>query len=265
VLRFPVPVVFPAGLPQSVRSARIVAVIPARFRSTRLPGKPLALIAGRTMIEYVYHRASQASAVDAVIVATDDDRIASTVSAFGGTAVMTLATHLTGTDRLAEVALHLDSEIIVNVQGDEPLIDADAIAAAAHLLRDRPADLISTLRRRTTDPHELTNPAVVKVVVDAHGYALYFSRAPIPFTRPGHVAPPMWKHLGLYAYRREFLLRLAALPPTSLEQAEGLEQLRVLEHGFRIATVETTTDTIGVDTPDDLERVRRQLEGAAHS
>jgi 3-deoxy-manno-octulosonate cytidylyltransferase (CMP-KDO synthetase) len=216
------------------------------------------------MIEHVYRRASEASAVDAVIVATDDERIAAAVSAFGGTAVMTRATHPTGTDRLAEVALHLDSEIIVNVQGDEPLIDADAIAAAAGLLRERPADLISTLRRRTTDPEEFRNPAVVKVVVDANGYALYFSRAPIPFTRPGHPEPPVWKHLGLYAYRREFLLRVAALAPTPLEQAEGLEQLRVLEHGFRIATVETTSDTIGVDTPEDLDRVRRQFEAGAH-
>lgn len=216
------------------------------------------------MIEHVYRRASEAGAIDAVIVATDDDRIASAVSAFGGTAVMTQGTHPTGTDRLAEVARHLDSEIIVNVQGDEPLIDADAIAAAAGVLRERPADLMSTLRRRTTDPVEFRNPAVVKVVVDASGYALYFSRAPIPFTRPGHDAPAIWTHLGLYAYRREFLLRVAALPPTPLERAEGLEQLRVLEHGFRIATVETTSDTIGVDTPEDLERVRRQVEAGAH-
>jgi 3-deoxy-manno-octulosonate cytidylyltransferase (CMP-KDO synthetase) len=263
MLGFHVPVVFPTGLPRSVRSARTVAVIPARFRSTRLPGKPLELIAGRPMIEHVYRRTSDAGAVDAVIVATDDDRIAAAVSAFGGTAVMTKGTHLTGTDRLAEVAFHLDCEIIVNVQGDEPLIEATSIGAAAERLRDRPEDLMSTLRRMTTDPEDLHNPAVVKVVVDASGYALYFSRAPIPFARPGHDAPPVWKHLGLYAYRREFLLRVAALPPTPLEQAEGLEQLRVLEHGFRIATVETTSDTIGVDTPADLERVRRQLEAGA--
>ena len=215
------------------------------------------------MIEHVYRRASEA-AIDAVVVATDDDRIAWAVSAFGGVAVMTQATHATGTDRLAEVALHLDSEIIVNVQGDEPLMSAAAIAAAADVLRERPADLISTLRRRIADPDEMTNPAVVKVVVDADGYALYFSRAPIPFTRPGHPAPTIWKHLGLYAYRREFLLRLGALPSTPLERAEGLEQLRVLEHGFRIATVETTADTIGVDTPEDLERVRRQVEAGAY-
>lgn len=218
------------------------------------------MIGGSTMIEHVYRRASAARTIDTVIVATDDERIAGTVSAFGGTAVMTSAAHPTGTDRLAEVARHLDSEIVVNVQGDEPLLDADAIDSAAGVLRDRPEDLISTLRHRTTDPDDLANPAVVKVAVDANGYALYFSRAPIPFTRPGNPVAPVWKHLGLYAYRREFLLRVATLAPTALELSEGLEQLRVLEHGFRIATVETRSDAIGVDTPDDLARVRRLVE-----
>jgi 3-deoxy-manno-octulosonate cytidylyltransferase (CMP-KDO synthetase) len=212
------------------------------------------------MIEHVYRRASEARTIDAVLVATDDERIASTVSDFGGTAVMTAAAHATGTDRLAEVARHLDTEIVVNVQGDEPLLDAEAIDSAAGLLRERPQDLISTLRHRTLDAADLTNPAVVKVVVDAAGYALYFSRAPIPFTRTGNPPAPVWKHLGLYAYRREFLLRLATLAPTALEQAEGLEQLRVLEHGFRIATVETRSDAIGVDTPEDLARVRKLVE-----
>ena len=211
------------------------------------------------MIEHVYRRASEAMAIDAVLVATDDDRIAAAVTAFGGTAVMTQATHPTGTDRLAEVARHLDSEIVVNVQGDEPLIAGSAIGAAAAVLHEHPHALISTLRHRLHDPEDLQNPAVVKVVIDVRGDALYFSRAPIPYTRPGHDAPPVWKHIGLYAYRREFLLRLATLTPTPLERAEGLEQLRVLEHGFRIATVETTCETIGVDTPADLARVRRQF------
>jgi 3-deoxy-manno-octulosonate cytidylyltransferase (CMP-KDO synthetase) len=215
------------------------------------------------MIEHVYRRASDTGAADAVLVATDDERIAETVTGFGGLAVMTQATHLTGTDRLAEVARHLDSDIIINVQGDEPLIDASAIAAAATVLRDHPQDMMSTLRRQAA-PDDLQNPAVVKVVVDARGYALYFSRAAIPFTRPGNETPTAWAHLGLYAYRREFLLRVAALPPTPLEQSEGLEQLRVLEHGYRIATVETTSDAIGVDTPEDLERVRRQFEAGVH-
>jgi 3-deoxy-manno-octulosonate cytidylyltransferase (CMP-KDO synthetase) len=144
------------------------------------------------------------------------------------------------------------------------LISGDAIGAAAGWLRDHPADLMSTLRRRGDEAHDASNPAVVKVVVDRAGYALYFSRSAIPFTRPGHEPPPLWVHLGLYAYRREFLLRLATLAPTPLERAEGLEQLRVLEHGFRIATIETTSLTIGVDTPEDLERVRRQLEAGVH-
>lgn len=212
------------------------------------------------MIEHVYARASEARSMDAVLVATDDERIAAAVDAFGGVAVMTRASHETGTDRLAEVAAYLSSDIIVNVQGDEPLIAPDAIDAVAGLLLARHDDPMGTLRRRTDDPADWENPAVVKVVVDRNGYALYFSRAPIPFTRPGHERPPMWRHLGLYAYRRTFLQQLASLAPTPLERAEGLEQLRVLEHGFRIATVETTLDTVGVDTPEDLERVRRLFE-----
>jgi 3-deoxy-manno-octulosonate cytidylyltransferase (CMP-KDO synthetase) len=255
-----VPVVFPAGLPHSVRSARTVAIIPARYQSTRLPGKALEQIAGRPMIEHVYRRATEAASVDEVLVATDDDRIAEAVSAFGGTAVMTEPVHPSGSDRIAEVARHLACEVIVNVQGDEPLIAPEAIESAARRLVEHPGDLMSTLRRRLAGAEDFVNPAVVKLVVDTAGYALYFSRAPIPFTRPGHREPPVWAHLGLYAYRREFLLRLAALTPSPLEQAEGLEQLRVLEHGYRIATVETTAETIGVDTPEDLARVRRRIE-----
>jgi 3-deoxy-manno-octulosonate cytidylyltransferase (CMP-KDO synthetase) len=215
------------------------------------------MIGDRTMIEHVYRRASQARAVEAVVVATDDDRIAAAVDAFGGTAVMTRSDHATGTDRLAEVAQSLQSEVIVNVQGDEPLIAPDAIDAAVDLVLTDPDVKMATLRRRIEDPADLDNPAVVKLVIDGRGRALYFSRAPIPFTRPGHAAPVCWRHLGLYAYRRSFLLAIATLPGTPLEQAEGLEQLRVLEHGFTIGTAETLTDTIGVDTPEDLERVRR--------
>ena len=260
MLRFAVPVVLAAGLPHSLRSARIVAVIPARYLSTRLPGKPLALIEGKTMIEHVCRQVEQARAVDAVIVATDDERVARVVDGFGGTAVMTSPSHATGTDRLAEVARELNSEIIVNVQGDEPLIAPEAIDAAIGPLVDRPEDLVSTLRRRIEDQSDLGNPSVVKVVVDAEGYALYFTRAQIPFVRPGQAAPVAWRHMGLYVYRRAFLLKVAAWPQTPLELAEGLEQLRVLEHGHRIRTVETTADTVGVDTPEDLERVR-QLVG----
>jgi 3-deoxy-manno-octulosonate cytidylyltransferase (CMP-KDO synthetase) len=211
------------------------------------------------MIEHVCERARRARTVDTVIVATDDDRIAAAVDAFGGTAVMTRSDHATGTDRLAEVAAALDSEIVVNVQGDEPQIAPEAIDAAVTRLLETPADQMSTLRRRIEDPADLANPSVVKVVVDRAGYALYFTRAAVPFTRPGHPAPPAWRHLGLYVYRREFLLTIARLPETPLERSEGLEQLRVLEHGFRISTAETTFDTIGVDTPEDLERVRKAM------
>jgi 3-deoxy-manno-octulosonate cytidylyltransferase (CMP-KDO synthetase) len=265
MLRFAVPDLFPSGLARQVRTARTIAIIPARYRSTRLPGKPLASIDGRPMIEHVYRRAEQARSVDAVLVATDDERIAAAVRAFGGHVVLTRPDHATGTDRLAEVAAHLEGELIVNVQGDEPLIDPDAIDAAVAPLGDRPGDVMATLRRRIDDKADLDNPSVVKVVVDSDGYALYFTRARVPFVRPDHPAPVAWRHIGLYVYRRAFLLRLAALPRTPLEQAEGLEQLRALEHGFRIRTVETTVDAIGVDTPEDLERVRRLVDAGART
>ena len=260
MLRFAVPVVFPSGLARSIRSARVVALIPARYHSTRLPGKPLARLDDKTMVEHVYRRASDARLVDVAIVATDDERIAQVVADFGGIAVMTRADHATGSDRLAEVAAALESDLIVNVQGDEPLLSSEAIDLAVDALKTDPSDPVSTLRRQIADPSDLDNPAVVKVVIDRVGYALYFSRSPIPFVRPGHAPPDFWRHIGLYAYRRDFLLRVSQLPSTPAERAEGLEQLRILEYGFRVRTVETTSDAIGVDTPDDLERVRRLLQ-----
>jgi 3-deoxy-manno-octulosonate cytidylyltransferase (CMP-KDO synthetase) len=256
VLRFAVPVVVAAELARSLPGARVVVVIPSRFQSTRLPGKPLALIDGRPMVEHVHRAARSARSADAVLVATDDERVARTVDSFGGIAVMTSADHATGTDRLAEVASAVDCELVVNVQGDEPLITGEAIDAAVARLVERPDEVMSTLRRRLDDPADLDSPSVVKVVVDQDGVALYFSRARIPYVRVGQSAP-LWRHLGLYAYRRSTLLQLARLPQTALERAEGLEQLRALEHGIRIATVETEADSIGVDTPEDLERVRR--------
>lgn len=217
------------------------------------------------MIEHVYRRASDARLVEAVLVATDDDRIASAVSAFGGVAVMTRADHVSGTDRLAEVAAGLTSELIVNVQGDLPFIPPEPIDATVALVRDRAELGMGTLRRRLTDPAEIAAPSVVKVVIDAAGDALYFSRASIPYTRSGQPQATYWKHIGLYVYRRDFLLRIAALPSTPLERAESLEQLRVLEHGHTIGTVETTTDTIEIDTPEDLERGRRLVETSVRS
>ncbi|MBI1873763.1 MAG: 3-deoxy-manno-octulosonate cytidylyltransferase [Acidobacteria bacterium] len=255
---------------------RTVALIPARFQSSRLPGKPLLDIDGRPMIEHVYRRAAAVRSVSAVIVATDDERIASAVRAFGGDARLTRADHYSATDRLAEVAERLDCELVVNVQGDEPLIDPQAIDAAITPFEADPALEMSTLCRAIDDPAELADPHVVKVVMDRQGFALYFSRAPIPFDRrtifrdgpaqaghheDGRSTVPAFKHLGLYVYRRSVLLALARLQPTPLEVAESLEQLRALEHGYRIRVVETTAESIGVDTPEDLERVRRIVTG----
>ena len=211
------------------------------------------------MIEHVYRRAASCAIVSDVIVATDDLRIATTVAGFGGNVRLTRSDHQTGTDRLAEVALTLECDIIVNVQGDEPLIDPRAIAEVIVPFKD-PSIQVTTLYRRIDDPADLSNPNVVKVVLDRGGYALYFSRAPIPHARdPRGGWPPLYKHIGLYAYRRSALLVIAALEPTPLERTEALEQLRALEHGIRIKAVETRYDTIGVDTPEDLEQVRRLL------
>ncbi len=235
---------------------QIVAIIPARYASTRLPGKALEPIGGRPMIEHVYRRVEASPSISRVIVATDDLRIATTVTGFGGNVRLTRA-HETGTDRLAEVATSLDCDVIVNVQGDEPLIDPRAIGEAVAPFSD-PSIPMTTLYRRIHDPSELANPNVVKVVLDRGGFALYFSRAPIPHARdPRGGWPPLYKHIGLYAYRRSVLLVLASLEPTPLERAEALEQLRALEHGIRIKAVETAYDSIGVDTPEDLEQVRR--------
>ncbi|HUR34659.1 MAG TPA: 3-deoxy-manno-octulosonate cytidylyltransferase [Vicinamibacterales bacterium] len=238
----------------------VVAVIPARFASTRFPGKPLADIDGRPMIEHVYRRASASAVVSRVIVATDDLRIATRVAGFGGNVRLTRPDHLTGTDRLAEVASTLDCDVVVNVQGDEPLLDPRAISELVAPFAD-PSLSMSTLYRRITDPSELSNPNIVKMVTDRSGFAMYFSRAAIPFTRdPRGGYPPLYRHVGVYAYRRTALMVLASLEPTPLERAESLEQLRALEHGIRIKAVETSYDSIGVDTPEDLEQVRRLLQ-----
>jgi 3-deoxy-manno-octulosonate cytidylyltransferase (CMP-KDO synthetase) len=215
------------------------------------------------MIEHVYRRAAAARGIARVIVATDDARIVQAVERFGGDAIMTSASHQSGTDRLAEVARSLDAGIVVNVQGDEPLLEPAMIDdALAPLTADASIEM-STLRRRIEDPADLDNPHVVKVVVDRDGYALYFSRAAIPFVRNGQAPAAAWRHVGLYAYRRDTLLRLASLPQTPLERAEALEQLRALEHGIRVLALETRFDTIGVDTPADLEKVRRMAAACA--
>ena len=211
------------------------------------------------MIEHVYRRASEARSVAAVIVATDDERIAAAVRAFGGDVRMTSRDHQSGTDRLAEVAATLTAGLIVNVQGDEPLIEPAMIDEAVAPFAADGTLQMSTLRRRIDDDLERDNPNVTKVVVDRDGFALYFSRLPIPYVRPGHPAAPVWRHVGLYVYRRDCLLTLSRLAPSALEQAEALEQLRALDHGIRIKAIETRYDSLGVDTADDLERARRIL------
>ncbi len=244
----------------------VTVIIPARYASTRFPGKPLADLCGKPMVQWVYERALLCESVDRVIVATDDDRIARAVVAFDGDVVMTRADHPTGTDRLAEVAAGLDDELIVNVQGDEPLIDPAMIqAAVAPLLADSSIPM-GTLKTPLTSAEEFFNPNVVKVVTDQQGFALYFSRAPIPHPRDfSNAVEQRWnelataKHIGLYVYRREFLLAYPGLKSTPLEAQECLEQLRALEHGYRIRVAETNLVGQGVDTPEDLERVKMFL------
>lgn len=249
-----------------------VAIIPARYASSRLPGKALADIAGKPMIQHTYERVRQATLVSRILVATDDPRIVQAVERFGGEAVMTSPDHPTGTDRLAEVATQLTDALIVNVQGDEPLIHPEMIDTVVRLLGDEPNVPMSTLKIRIETADDIFNPAITKVVTDLNGYALYFSKGPIPFCRnawgdfarrgtglPDFVPPQVACHVGLYAYRRDFLLRYATLPPTPLEQLEQLEQLRVLEHGYRIKVADTVHTSLGVDTPEDLAKVRQLL------
>ncbi|MSO23933.1 MAG: 3-deoxy-manno-octulosonate cytidylyltransferase [Acidobacteria bacterium] len=237
---------------------KAIAIIPARFESTRFPGKPLVTIAQKTMIQHVYERSLQAKSVVEVIVATDDARILKAVQAFGGQARMTSPLHRSGTDRVAEVAASSDADVIVNVQGDEPLIDPEALDAVVEPFQFDPSLMISTLSVDGADG-ELENPNVVKVVVDHDGFALYFSRSPIPFFRDASPATGekrrFLKHVGLYAYRQTFLTRLATLKESDLEKAEALEQLRFLENGYRIKVVNTPYQSLAVDTPEDLERV----------
>jgi 3-deoxy-manno-octulosonate cytidylyltransferase (CMP-KDO synthetase) len=213
------------------------------------------------MIEHVYRRATAAQGIDLVVVATDDERIVRAVEGFGGQAWMTRTDHRTGLDRVAEVAARLTCEIVVNVQGDEPLVEPMMITEVVEPLRRDPALPVSTLRRRIDDPRDIGNPNVVKVVVGLDDHALYFSRTAIPYARGDAT---VFKHIGIYAYRRPVVGELAALAQTPLEIAESLEQLRALEHGYRVCAPETRYDSIGVDSPEDLERVRRHVTAGSH-
>ncbi len=243
---------------------RILGVIPARFASSRFPGKALTVIAGKTMLQHVFERASSARYLSQVIIATDDIRIEDAARSFRAPVRMTRADHASGTDRVAEVASASPAEVIVNIQGDEPLIDPAAIDAAVLSLLDDTDTPMGTLKKRIDDPEEIVNPNVVKVVTDRHDRAIYFSRSPIPHVRDPGATHSMtrFKHVGLYVYRRDFLLQYSSLPVGPLEQAERLEQLRALENGYSIRVAETEYESLGVDTPEDFERVSKLFESS---
>ena len=239
---------------------KILCVIPARYASTRLPGKPLANIAGKPMIQHVYERASQARRPAKVLVATDHELVYQAVTDFGGQALMTSPDHPTGTDRLAEVARACpEYELIINVQGDEPLIEPAVIDQLAAAFDDEPELVMATLATVMAED-EYDKPSAVKVVTRRNGHALYFSRSLIPYPRVQLAELPVYKHIGIYAYRRDFLLTYAALAPTPLERTESLEQLRALEHGYNIKVLLTDFQSVGVDTPEDLKRVNHIIQ-----
>lgn len=232
----------------------IACIIPARYGSTRLPGKPLAMIGNKPMIQRVYEQVSKATEIEQVIVATDDQRVYDAVVAFGGQAMMTRLDHLTGTDRLAEVAAtHTEIDVIINVQGDEPLIDANVIDALAREFKEDSSLQMGTVGCPLLE-EEYNEPSAVKVIVNRLGNAMYFSRSLIPYPRNAFVQPPL-KHVGMYGYQRQFLLEYAKMEPTPAELTESLEQLRALENGYTIRVIITDQRFVGVDTPEDLDRV----------
>jgi 3-deoxy-manno-octulosonate cytidylyltransferase (CMP-KDO synthetase) len=241
---------------------KVIVVIPSRYASTRLPGKPLVQLAGKPMVQHVYERAKRAQTVHRVLVATDDQRIMDAVAAFGGEVRMTRCDHRTGTERIAEVAVHEDGDVFVNVQGDEPLIDPVAIDTAVGALLEEPQAQISTVATPIRHAGDIMDPNVVKTVLDFDGNALYFSRAPIPWIRDTQqkVHVNYWKHLGLYVFQREALLEFPTLPQGALEKIEQLEQLRWLENGWKIRVAEVAHDAVSVDVPEDLTRVEKLMQ-----
>ena len=240
----------------------VVIVIPARFGSTRLPGKPLVSLAGKPMIQRVYERAKMSTLADRVIVATDDERIVKAVESFGGTARMTRPDHRTGTERVAEVAAHEKGDVFVNVQGDEPLLDPVAVDTAVNALLEEPAAAIATVATLIKVPADIMDPNVVKTVLDFDNNGIYFSRAPIPWVRDtaGKIQVRHLKHLGLYVFQRDALLEYPTLPQGELERIEQLEQLRWLENGWKIRVAEVEHDAVSVDVPEDVARVEKLLQ-----
>ena len=245
---------------------KIVAIIPARFASTRFPGKPLALISGRPMIQHVYERVRKSQLLEIVCVATDDHRIETCVKSFGGHVILTRPDHESGTDRVYEAAkkLQLESnDLVINIQGDQPLFPAEFIGALVDPFNGDESLGMATLSNRIKDLDEVDNPNHVKVVVDRNGYALYFSRLPIPYWRDRDCEPYYYKHIGVYAYRMDFLKVFTSLPPGRLEKMEKLEQLRALEAGFKIKVVESLYDSTEVDVQEDIIRVEKILQNSA--
>lgn len=236
-----------------------VIVIPARYESTRLPGKPLLEIAGKPLIRLVYERAGESRMKDRIIVATDDERIADAISSFGAEAVMTSPSCRSGTDRVFEAIKEMEADIIINLQGDEPFIRPDMADLLFSVMEKEDLDM-ATLCCPIANDKEYHDPNTVKVVLDRHGFALYFSRSPIPYLRNSSNRPLLYKHIGIYAFKRDFLVRFVAMPKSRLEETESLEQLRVLENGFRIRVLTTHYDGFGIDTLADLERARLVLD-----
>lgn len=258
--------------------AKTIGVIPARWKSSRFEGKILAKIMGKPMLQHVWERAKESKLLEEIVIAVDNEEVMKAVEAFGGKSVYTSKDQPSGTDRIAEVVNPIDVEIVVNIQGDEPLIHHTMIDNLASALLEDKSILMATLIKRITKKEEFLNPNVVKTVIDKNGYALYFSRSPIPYFRKeeeGHSALNLeswfsghpsadkseycYKHIGIYAYTKDFLFTYTNLPKSKLEESEKLEQLRALENGYKIKTIETEFDTIGVDTPEDLKKVEKHL------
>ncbi len=237
-----------------------IGVIPARFGSTRFPKKVIADLNGKPIIQHIWENCKKAKMLDDLVIATDNDEVMEVIKSFGGKAVFTSPDHMTGTDRIAEVVNAIDVNVIVNIQGDEPLIQAEMVDSLVRTILDHKNISMASLMKKMENLDEINNPNVVKVIVDKNGFAIYFSRSPIPYPRLKEEAKLYYKHLGIYAYTKDFLYEYTNLPKSYLEKCESLEQLRVLENGYKIKMVETKFDTIGVDTPDDLEKVKSRLE-----
>jgi len=248
-------------------SCKVIGVIPARYGASRFPGKPLAMICGKPMIIHVYERAKQAKLLTDLLIATDDDRIMAVAEQYHAKAVMTRSDHPSGSDRIAEAVQNEDVDIVVNIQGDEPLIIPEMLdQVVAPLVQDRNI-VMGTMKKKIVNPDDLNNPNVVKVVTDQQGFALYFSRSCVPYPKKGFqsldsgsISPDVYKHLGIYVYQKEFLLNYTKMNPGVLEKIEELEQLRVLENGYRIKVVESSFETQAVDTPEDLIKVEKLMQ-----